>query len=127
METGANDLFHSISLIGMKYDKTIPYFDSLPEHFVVCNDFKDFYRLIKGKRNKVKENMEIAEDMEYLIYSPSSKKYYYKTLHEFTNMWRLLTYFKDKNIYIYSEEIRVKKQQEHETDFINDPNDVVLY
>jgi len=105
------DLFHDITLIGMKVDRLsgIQYYTDLPKNFIKCTNINDFFKLKKGKRNRIKENLEVIIGMEYLVYSPTSKLYYYKTIHEYTNMWQLYAYFKDANVYIYTDEIRVEK------------------
>lgn len=121
------ELQHDLSLIGMKKDKTtdILYFDKLPESFIQCTDFTNLFKLKKGKRTKTKENMEVVEGMEVIIYSPTSELYYYKILHEFSNMWNLLAYFKDKNLYVYTKEIQEEKLKQlyPETEI----NDALLY
>jgi hypothetical protein len=103
-------LLHDINLIGLKYNNLdIPYFNLLPETFIICTDFMNFFKLQKGKRKVTKENLERIEGMEYIVYSLSSKLYYYKIIHELTNMFLIHKYFKDGNVYVYAPTIQKEK------------------
>ena len=121
-----------VRLFGLKMpygDEFCSYFESLPEHWELCEDFRDFYRLKKGKRAFKKENYELNEDLEYLIYSPSSNMYYYRKIREYTNVKRLYQYFKDGNLYIYKKDIRDKVDYEikEETETVNHDNDSIIF
>lgn len=124
-----NELVHDMSLIGMKVIKPLDiyYFEELPQNFVRCSDINDFFKLKKGKRIRNKENLETVIDMEYLVYSPTSNLYYYKTVHEYTNMWNLLKYIKDKNVFTYTEVKRLEKIREREPEYTEVLSDTLIY
>lgn len=84
----------------MKFTGDMPYFGELPAGFVKCHDFKVFYKLKKGKRKVIKDNLEKIIGMEYLVYSQFSKKYWYRMTWEETKMRKLYDYFNDGNLYV---------------------------
>lgn len=116
-------LLDEIKLFGliMPYEEEIcSYFTELPQYFTLCNDFRDLYRLKKGKRRDSKENLEINTGMDILIHDPYAKKYFYRTLKSYTNMARLFRYYNDFNLYILKEEHRIieELQEEEKPDVI---------
>ena len=97
----SSGIAHRMDLVGMKFIHEMPYFNGLPTGFIKCDDIKVFFKLKKGKRKVIKDNLEKIIDMEYIIYSPSSEHYWYRKVWEHTNMRKLYEiYFKDKNLYV---------------------------
>ena len=93
-----------IALIGLKMpggDHVLAHFNELPDTFELCTDFRQFYRLKKGKRVASKENLEPVYGTHYLVYSPYSKVYWYRFIRERTNMNKLFKFFNDRNLYIF--------------------------
>ena len=85
---------------------TCSYFKDIPEHFVLCSDFAKLYRLKKRKRVETKDNLEIRTGMDVIIHDPQAKKYFYRTLQDYTDMNKMLKYFQDNNLYILKDELR---------------------
>lgn len=118
-------LSHDIKLLGLIMpdgDEFCSYFKELPEHFTLCENFRDLYRLKSRKRKESKENLEINLGMDVLIHDRRAKKYYYRTLKEYSNMNNMLKYFTDKNLYILKDEFRPK--EEPETDEVPESSDI---
>jgi hypothetical protein len=115
-------LTHDMKFLGLicpnADDETDPlfgsYFESLPDHFVKCLEFGNLYRLKKRKQKDVKENLEIFSGLDILIHDPQVNKYFYRVLQPYTNMNKMLKYFKDGNLYILKEELRPKEEPETE-------------
>ena len=108
-------LAHDIKLLGLKMpygDEFCSYFEELPVHFTKCDDFGKLYRLKKRKRNESKDNLEIYEGLDVIIYDYQVKKYFYRTLKYYTDMNRMLTFFKDGNLYILKDEYQIKEDPE---------------
>jgi hypothetical protein len=108
-------LTHDIKLLGLKMpngDEMASYFDELPVHFTKCDSFRKLYRLKKRKRNESKDNLEIYEGLDVIIHDPYAKKYFYRTLKHYTDMNKMLKYYKDGNLYILKEEYQVKEEPE---------------
>ena len=123
-----NEIISDVRLSGLVMphgDEYGSYFESLPDHFSLCSDFRDFYRLKKGKRAFVKENYEINEGMQYIVYSPYSKRFYFHILHEANNMNRILSYFTDKNLYIVKETAR--EEAPAEETIVDEKEDSILF
>lgn len=123
------DILKAIDLIGLKMpykDEFCSYFETLPVGFVKCDEFMDFYRIIKGRKKLIKENLEPKYEMEYLIYSPDTKLYYYKIVRKYTNMTTILNYYHDGNIYIRSAEYTKKEEPVKKTP-LKDEDDYILY
>ena len=111
-----NDIVKTnMHLLGLKMpygDYFCSYFEQLPESFTKCLDFRDFYKLKKNKRKFTKNNIKMVIGMEYILYSRTSNKYYYKKIFSFTNTNRLFKYFRDGNIYILKELVpEIKKEK----------------
>ena len=73
--------------------------ESLPSDWSECMDFKEFYNLKDIDKPWGKGNVIPIEGKPYLIYSPSSKAYWYRETHSLTNYMKLLKYKKDKNVF----------------------------
>lgn len=95
-----DDVKHRLDLVGMKYICDMPYFTELPPGFILCTDFKVFFKLKKHKRIVQKDNLEKFIGMEYLIKSQITDKYWYRTIWEMTNMRKVYHYFQNQMIYI---------------------------
>jgi hypothetical protein len=107
-------LTHDIKLLGLvmpEGEELGSYFTELPEYFTKCIDFRDLYRLKPRKRNDTKDNLEIFTGMDILIHVASENRYYYRTLKEYSDMNKLLKFFKDENLYILKDEYRVKEEE----------------
>lgn len=114
-------LTHDIKLLGLicPYSKEFEddpefgsYFKELPEHFIKCDNFRKLYRLKKRKRSESKDNLEVHLGLDVLIHDPYVKKYFYRTLKHYTDMNKMLKYFKDGNLYILKDEYQVKEEPE---------------
>ena len=98
-----DEVKHRLDLVGMKYVWDMPYFTELPTGFILCEDFKVFFKLKKGKRKVTKDNLEKIIGMEFITHSQVSGRYWYRTVWEETNMRKLYYYFQNKMIYIPAE------------------------
>ena len=98
-----DEVKHRLDLVGMKYVHDMPYFDKLPTSFIKCTDFKVLFKLKKHKRTIKKDNLEKFIGIELIVYSPASKRYWYRTIWEHTNMRKVYRYFQDGNLYISAE------------------------
>ena len=96
----SSGIAHRMDLVGMKFVYDMPYFDKLPTGFIKCDDFKVLFRLKKNKRKVIKDNLEKSIDMEFIVYSPATQRYWYSRVWEHTNMRRLYAYLKDNNLYV---------------------------
>lgn len=113
-------LTHDIKLLGLicpnAKDEEDPlfcsYFKELPVHFTKCINFRSLYRLKKRKQKDSKDNLEIYEELDIIIHDPYAKKYFYRTLKHYTDMNKMLKYFKDGNLYILKDEYQVKEEPE---------------
>jgi hypothetical protein len=106
-------LTHDIKLLGLKMpngDEMVSYFDELPVHFTKCDNFRKLYRLKKRKQKDSKENLEIYEGLDVIIHDPYAKKYFYRTFKYYTDMNKMLKYYKDGNLYILKDEYQVKEE-----------------
>lgn len=95
-----DDVKHRLDLVGMKYVHDMPYFTELPPGFILCADFKVFFQLKKHKRTVRKDNLEKIIGMEFITHSILTKRYWYRTVWEHTNMKKLYYYFQNHMIYI---------------------------
>ena len=95
----------------MKYIHGMPYFTELPTGFILCTDFKVFFKLKKLKRIVKKDNLEKIIGMEYITHSIPTGRYWYRTISEETNMRKLYYYFQNDIIYI-PEEARAPVDEE---------------
>ena len=95
-----SDVKHRLDLVGMKYIHDMPYFTELPPGFILCTDFKVFFRLKKHKRVVRKDNLEKIIGMEYLTKSQITDKYWYRTIWEHSNMRKIYYYFKNQMVFI---------------------------
>lgn len=124
-------IMDNMKLLGLKMpygDEFCSYFESLPPSFEKCIDFRDFYRIKKGKRNYIKENLEPNFEMEYIVYSPTSKMYYYKKVQEYNDMNTIFNYFKDGNLYILKDQLRIiPEQPEVKQSMVNEEEDYILF
>ena len=75
------------------------YYESLPSDWSECMDFKEFYDQKDMDKPWGKGNVIPKMEKPYLIYSPSSKLYWYRKTHSETNYLKLLKYKKDKNVF----------------------------
>jgi hypothetical protein len=103
------ELSKDMKLLGLvmpEGDFFCSYFETLPEYFTQCLDMRDFYRLKKGKRVENPDNLEFNIGFEYLIRDPYAKKYFYRIMHEETNIKQIHVYFKDKNIFVLKDKYR---------------------
>ena len=107
----SSNVAHRMDLVGMKYIHSMPYFDELPPGFIRCTDFKVFFRLKKHKRTVKKENLEKYIGMEFITFSPTSGRYWYRDVWEMTDMRKLYRYFMDGNIYVTAD-ARVPEDEE---------------
>lgn len=118
-------LTHDIKLLGLimpEGDEFCSYFKELPVHFTKCVDFRSLYRLKKRKQKDSKDNLEIYEGLDVVIHDPYAKKYFYRTLKHYTDMNKMLKYFKDGNLYILKDEYQVKEEPEPEEAPVNNSN-----
>jgi hypothetical protein len=92
-----------LDMVGMKYIHDMPYFTELPPGFILCSDFKVFFKLKKHKQKVSKDNLEKIIDFEYLIHSFPTKRYWYRQVWEGTNMRKLKFYFDNQMIYVRQE------------------------
>lgn len=125
-----NILTHDMKLLGLicpNGDEFCSYFTELPVHFTKCIDFGILYHLKKRKRSENKDNLEIFEGLDVLIHVQSEGRYYYRTLKPYTDMNKMLKFFKDGNLYILKDELRQKEEVESEQPVIEEkhPNDDV--
>jgi len=87
----------------LKFDEGFPYFESLPEGYILCVDINQFYRLKKDETFWDKNTIEPIPDLKYCIFSPVSKKYWYRETHpNHPGYESLVPYMKDCNLYIKS-------------------------
>jgi hypothetical protein len=85
----------------LKDDNGFEYYNELPDNFRPCTDLHQFYQLKPGKKEWKKENVQLIVGLEYLIYSPDTKKYeLYKVNHEFFHVKNLIQYMQDGNLFI---------------------------
>lgn len=79
------------------------YYESLPLDWSECIDFKEFYDQKDVNKLWGKGNVIPKMEKPYLVYSPSSKLYWYRKTHSNTNYLKLLKYKKDKNVFTRKE------------------------
>jgi hypothetical protein len=118
-------LTHEMKLLGLvmpEGDEFCSYFTELPIHFKKCENFRELYRLKKYKRLDAKDNLEKFVGLDLIIHDQGAKKYFYKTLKEYSDMNKLLKYFKDGNLYILKDELRQKEDIEPEQMVIEEKN-----
>ena len=96
----SDEVKHRLDLVGMKYIHGMPYFTELPASFMICEDFKMFFKLKKHKRKVSKHNLEKIIGMEFIIHSIPTGRYWYRTIWEESNMRKLYYYFKNNIVYI---------------------------
>ena len=95
-----DEVKHRLDLVGMKYIHDMPYFTELPPGFILCTDFKVFFKLKKHKRTVRKDNLEKILGMEFITHSQVTGKYWYRTIWEHSNMRKIYHYFNNQMIFI---------------------------
>ena len=82
-------------------DNGFEYYLELPNDYRPCTDVHKFFRLKPGKNEWKKENIQLIVGMQYIVYSPNTKKYeLHKVNHEFLNFKDLIQYSEDGNLFI---------------------------
>lgn len=79
------------------------YYNKKPPEYVQAESIKDFLQLWHLARTWKKENIRRHIGLKYLIHNPYVDVYWYRELHELTNLKRLQTYINDKNVYFLKE------------------------
>jgi hypothetical protein len=87
-------------------DTGISYYLTLPEGAERCLVYNQFYRLKHNAKVWKKENIELRKGMYYLIYSPYSKKYFLRQVHDSFNPSKIKRYILDKNLFIINKNLR---------------------
>lgn len=85
-------------------DTGIQYYEIPPEGTERCMVLTQFYRLKNNAKKWMAENIELRYGMWYLVYSPYSKKYYLRQVHDLFNPKRLKQYVNDKNVFLINKD-----------------------
>jgi len=78
----------------------ISYYNILPAGTKRCKVFTQFYKLKPGSKTWKQENVILKEGMYFLIYSPISKVYFLRQVHEHFDVEKVKQYIRDKNLYL---------------------------